>query len=199
MIKKYKTVINSLILTLIMSIGLFGCASLDDELEEEAKQDREIGQTPTQEKNIPALGANTADNRKNSAPAEDGKIKVKRYGPGFEVEMNIDASDENVAFLMDLPQQKQMDKLRQDIYASQKLLMEAQSLFYKKDYNKALATIDTAIDRAADNPLANALRGSILFKLQKTQDAVYSWQRALELDPTLTDISTTLKKLGIKE
>ncbi|NQY41894.1 MAG: tetratricopeptide repeat protein [Legionellales bacterium] len=183
-----------------MTIGLAGCASLDDEPDEEKPAaERPIGQAPTKESNIPTPNLPNGPRNSSSEPAEDGKIKVKRYGPGYEVEMNIDASDENIAFLMDLPQQKQIDKLKKNIYASQKLLMDAQALFYKKDYNKALATIDNAIDAAADNPLAHALRGSILFKLQKTQDAVFSWQRALELDPTLTDIKATLKKLGIKE
>jgi tetratricopeptide (TPR) repeat protein len=196
MIKKYR-IINSLFLVLVLSIGLFGCASFDDDVDEadvETVSENQVGKAPTKKKK-----GDDFNKLRRGDDAEEGMIRVRRHGPGYDVTMDIDASDENIAFLMDLPQQKQVDKLKKDVYDSYKAVMKAQTLFYKEKYVDALAAIDTAIDFAADNAMAHALKGTILFKLQKTQDAVYSWQRALELDPTLTDIRATLKKLGIKE
>lgn len=179
------------------ALTMFGCAAM----EEEEEQAPNIGQAP----GMSTAGNAGSDWQQNqyqnqaSNNPQDGFIRIKRHGPGFEMDMSVNANDDNIAFLMDLPQQKQTDKLKKDIYTSVKMLMDAQSLFYREDYNKALDTIDTSIELAPDNPHAHALRGSILYKLQKTQDAVYAWQKALEIEPTLTDVITTLKKLGIKE
>ncbi len=192
MIHKFKNNFGIPFLLSIIMFSLFGCAALEDDDEtstdQKAQSERTIGQTPG--------GSQPLTNQQRQ---EEGMIRIHRHGPGYDVSMDINASDENIAFLMDLPQQKQTDKLKKNIYTSMKLVMDAQALFYKKDYAKAQTNIEQAIELAPDNPHAYALQGSILFKLQKNQDAIHSWQRALELDPSLTEVRTTLKKLGIKQ
>ena len=184
-------------ISLISLLILSGCATMDDEPQERqyANPDAKIGQPPM------SGSQNTTPNvaNQNQHRPEEGMIRINRHGPGYDISMDINASDENIAFLMDLPQQKQIDKLKKDIYASTKLVMEAQALFYKKEYNKSSDKLDSAIELALDNAYAHALHGSVLFKLGKTQDAIIAWQRALELDPSLTDINNTLKKLGVNK
>lgn len=72
-------------------------------------------------------------------------------------------------------------------------ILSAQALFYRKSYWKALEETNKAISLVPASAQAYALKGSIYYKMGRKKEAKVSWQKALEYDPSLTDVKESLK------
>jgi len=162
------------------------------------------------------------------AKKNHGLMHIHRYGPGFDVLLTLDAGDSDVSFSMALPKAKDAEDVKEgdeklsdkkaeqhhedlaetgeqieadkanQFNESTKFVVAAQSLFYKKDYNKALDEVKKAIDLAPKSSQAHALKGSIYYKMGLRKDAEVSWKKALEIDPNMTQVQESLNKLGVQ-
>ncbi len=74
-----------------------------------------------------------------------------------------------------------------------KHMLSAQALFYRKSYWKALEQTNRAMSLVPASAQAYALKGSIYYKMGRKRDAKKSWNNALKLDPSLTDVKESLK------
>ena len=83
----------------------------------------------------------------------------------------------------------------QDFQASTKHIFSAQSLFYKKQYWQSLDATNKALELVPDSAQAHALKGSIYYKMGLSAEAKASWQQALEIDPTMEQVKTSLARL----
>ncbi|MBQ0732339.1 MAG: tetratricopeptide repeat protein [Oleispira antarctica] len=83
----------------------------------------------------------------------------------------------------------------QDFQASTKHIFSAQSLFYKKQYWQSLDETNKALELVPDSAQAHALKGSIYYKMGLSAEAKASWQQALEIDPTMEQVKTSLTRL----
>jgi tetratricopeptide (TPR) repeat protein len=80
--------------------------------------------------------------------------------------------------------------------ASIKHIFNAQSLFYKKNFTKALDQTNKALALVPESAQAHALRGSIYYKMGLTEEAQVSWKEALAIDPSMEQVSTSLARLN---
>jgi tetratricopeptide (TPR) repeat protein len=76
-----------------------------------------------------------------------------------------------------------------------KYILNAQSLFYKKQYWDALDETNAALDLVPDSAQALALKGSIYYKMGLIPEARSSWEEALRIDPELTQVQSSLSRL----
>lgn len=74
-------------------------------------------------------------------------------------------------------------------------ILNAQSQFYKKQYWQALDETNAALDKLPASAQAHALKGSIYYKMGLLPEAKASWEQALELDPGMDQVKTSLEKL----
>lgn len=162
------------------------------------------------------------------AKKNHGLMHIHRYGPGFDVLLTLDAGDSDVSFSMALPKAKDAEDMEEgdeklsdekaeqhheelsetgekieenkanQFNESTKFVVAAQSLFYKKEYNKALDEVKKAIDLAPSSSQAHALKGSIYYKMGLKKDAEVSWKKALEIDPNMAQVQESLNKLGVQ-
>jgi tetratricopeptide (TPR) repeat protein len=86
-------------------------------------------------------------------------------------------------------------KKLQDYQASTQHIFSAQSLFYKKQYWKSLDETNSALELVPSSAQAHALKGSIYYKMGLNDEAKVSWQQALEIDPTMDQVKTSLARL----
>ena len=91
----------------------------------------------------------------------------------------------------DLVEQKKI----QDFKASTKHIFSAQSLFYKKQYWQSLDETNKALELVPDSAQAHALKGSIYYKMGLIPEAKASWQQALEIDPNMEQVKSSLARL----
>lgn len=75
-------------------------------------------------------------------------------------------------------------------------ILNAQSLFYKKEYWKALDETNAALEKLPSSAQAHALKGSIYYKMGLYPEARSSWETALKLDPELDQVRSSLAKLA---
>ena len=74
-----------------------------------------------------------------------------------------------------------------------KYIYEAQLVYdHENDFEKALFEIDLAIEYKPDSADAHNLRGLILDALDRTDEAILEYRKALELDPNLDDAKDNL-------
>lgn len=78
---------------------------------------------------------------------------------------------------------------------STKHMLNAQALFYRKDYWKALEETNKAMSLVPKSAQAYALKGSIYYKMGRNKDAQQNWQQALKLDPSLDDVKRSLERI----
>lgn len=71
----------------------------------------------------------------------------------------------------------------------------AQKLFSVKHYADALTEIDRSINIAPGISLFYSVKGSILYLLGRTSEAKCSWEKALELDPSLENVRALLQRM----
>ncbi len=76
-----------------------------------------------------------------------------------------------------------------------KHMLNAQALFYRKSYWKALEETNKAVSLVPKSAQAYALKGSIYYKMGRKNDAKKSWQIALQLDPSLVDVKESLSRI----
>ena len=74
-------------------------------------------------------------------------------------------------------------------------LQEAQRLFSERRYSEALAEINKSVDAAPNMALAYAVRGSVYYMLRQLPDAKKSWEKALELDPSMDNVRAILYRM----
>lgn len=90
--------------------------------------------------------------------------------------------------------EQQVEKLA-TVESMTKHILNAQSLFYKKQYWEALDETNEALDKVPDSAQAHALKGSIYYKMGLLPEAKASWEEALRLDPELEQVKTSLARL----
>ena len=74
-------------------------------------------------------------------------------------------------------------------------LQAAQRLFSERKYQQALAQINLSIEAAPNMALAYAVRGSVFYMLRQLPDAKLSWEKALELDPSMDNVRAILYRM----
>ena len=74
-------------------------------------------------------------------------------------------------------------------------ILNAQSMFYKKEYWKALDETNAALERLPASAQAHALKGSIYYKMGLIPEAKASWEEALSLDPEMDQVKTSLARI----
>jgi tetratricopeptide (TPR) repeat protein len=77
-------------------------------------------------------------------------------------------------------------------------VQEAQALFYKKDWDGALAKLDQSI-KVFPTAEAYALLGSVQLRKGNRIQAKHFWQKSLEIDPNQAKVKQALQGLGGKE
>ena len=95
------------------------------------------------------------------------------------------------------PKKDQLPYTAQDANYNKALVYinNAQKLFSGQRYVNALKEINRAIESAPNVAMAYAVKGSILYMLKENDDAKQSWERALELDPTLDNVRALLLRM----
>ncbi len=91
--------------------------------------------------------------------------------------------------------QQQEKNKNQRVENTTKHILNAQSLFYKKQYWQALDETNAALDNLPDSAQAHALKGSIYYKMGLLPEARSSWEQALKLDPSLDQVKASLDRL----
>lgn len=192
---------------------LGGCAIEQFEME----KDPFVEQKPTKE-----LGVEDLDSAEY-AKKNHGLINIHRHGPGYDVMMMLNAGESDIVFSMDLPSggETYMPEISEQMKARRekgkkpgsieeeseffnekslslfsdatKHMLSAQALFYRKSYWKALEETNKAMSLVPSSAQAHALKGSIYYKMGRKKDAKISWQQALKLDPSLTEVKESLK------
>lgn len=91
---------------------------------------------------------------------------------------------------------KQLEQEKsQDVEKTTRHILSAQSLFYKKEYWKALDETNAALERLPTSAQAHALKGSIYYKMGLIPEAKASWEEALSLDPEMDQVKTSLSRI----
>ena len=157
------------------------------------------------------------------AKKNHGLVNIHRHGPGYDVMMMLNAGESDIIFSMDLPVggETYMPEISEQMRAKRergsasgsieeekeffnekalslfsdatKHMLSAQALFYRKSYWKALEQTNKAMSLVPSSAQAHALKGSIYYKMGRKKDAKVSWQEALRVDPSLTDVKESLK------
>lgn len=204
---------NILFLLCVFSFGLSGCSIEQFAME----KDPFVEQKPSEE-----LALNDLDNAEY-AKNNHGLVNIHRHGPGYDVMMMLNAGESDIIFSMDLPVggETYMPEISEQMKARRekghvpgsieeekeffnekalslfsdatKHMLSAQALFYRKSYWKALEQTNKAMSLVPSSAQAHALKGSIYYKMGRKKDAKISWQEALRLDPSLTDVKESMK------
>ncbi|MGR6874945.1 tetratricopeptide repeat protein [Pseudomonas sp. HK3] len=202
-----------LLLLFIMVTCLSGCSIEQLAME----KDPFMEQKPAED--IDPLNSESAEYAKNN----HGVVNIHRHGPGYDVMMMLNAGESDIIFSMDLPVggatympeiSEQMKAHRKkgkgsdnaeeenDFFNEKALslfsdatkhMLSAQALFYRKSYWKALEQTNKAMSLVPASAQAYALKGSIYYKMGRKKEAKVSWQQALQLDPSLTEVKESLK------
>ena len=75
------------------------------------------------------------------------------------------------------------------------LYYESFDLYYKKDYYKAIETLQKALILDPYMPQLYSRLGSIYYELGLPKEALESWARALQLDPNNKDLNALIKRV----
>jgi tetratricopeptide (TPR) repeat protein len=205
---------KTILLPILIIFGLFsGCSMEQFAMEKDPFNE----QKPA--KDVDPLSVESAEYAKNN----HGLVNIHRHGPGYDVMMMLNAGESDIVFSMDLPVggetympeiAEQMKARREngeepgsieeekDFFNEKALslfsdatkhMLSAQALFYRKSYWKALEQTNKAMSLVPSSAQAHALKGSIYYKMGRKKDAKVSWQQALKLDPSLTEVKESLK------
>ncbi|WP_283789752.1 tetratricopeptide repeat protein [Bermanella sp. WJH001] len=205
---------KTILLPVLISISVLAGCSIEQFAME---KDPFVAQKP--DKDVDPLTVDSAEYAKNN----HGLVNIHRHGPGYDVMMMLNAGESDIIFSMDLPVggetympeiSEQMKAQREkgkapdsieeekDFFNEKALslfsdatkhMLSAQALFYRKSYWKALEETNKAMSLVPSSAQAHALKGSIYYKMGRKKDAKVSWQQALQLDPSLTDVKESLK------
>lgn len=89
-------------------------------------------------------------------------------------------------------------EVREAFEASRLLTSEANNLLLQKRYSEALGKVDKILSLDPKNANAFAARGSILYLMKDYEHAEQAWIKALELDPSLESVRSSLLELNMK-
>ena len=116
-----------------------------------------------------------------------------------EQEDTLEMLDEEKAELHEKELVKRNEVLAQQkvdsYHQATKLILAAQSLFYKKQYWQSLDETNRALELVPDSAQAHALKGSIYYKMGLTEEAKSSWQQALDIDPSMEQVKASLARI----
>ncbi len=142
--------------------------------------------------------------------AGDSDVKFIMDLPGKAVASEDEAVSEMNEDTTDYPDDNESEKIHeklnenaeqqektknQQVDNTTKHILNAQSLFYKKQYWQALDETNAALDNLPDSAQAHALKGSIYYKMGLLPEARSSWEQALKLDPSLDQVKASLDRL----
>ncbi|MFA6456013.1 MAG: hypothetical protein WCW40_04260 [Bacteroidota bacterium] len=74
-------------------------------------------------------------------------------------------------------------------------LNNAQQLFASRRYTEAMNEINRSISFAPNIALSHSVKGSVHYMLRQVSEAKKSWERALELDPTMDNVRAILLRM----
>ena len=116
-----------------------------------------------------------------------------------EQEDTLEMLDEEKAELHEKELVKRNEVLAQQkvdsYHQATKLILAAQSLFYKKQYWQSLDETNRALELVPDSAQAHALKGSIYYKMGLTEEAKSSWKQALDIDPSMEQVKASLARI----
>lgn len=198
-----------------------GCVSVPVEPDRQAEMQQALGDMGDQ-------GGLSADNGASANPndtSRPGMIHIKRFTDEYTISMVLDASEENIFFVMDLPAAEQIETVpalkpgekpkpdkkddpltkppesdpNKPVASSEnqsgKHIVYAQTYFFEKKYGRALDEVNRAIEFTPNSALAYSLKGTIHYKKGERDAAKSAWQKALELDPGMDNVKSMLEQL----
>ena len=133
----------------------------------------------------------TANQRKRDREATDDLLKPKDEDLASDIKDIVDTSKVKKK----QPGQGTYTKDDADYNKALSSLQAAQSLFSERRYAQALAEINKSVDAAPNMALAYAVRGSIYYMLRQFPEAKISWEKALELDPSMDNVRAILYRM----
>jgi tetratricopeptide (TPR) repeat protein len=133
----------------------------------------------------------TAKQKKRAAEVTEDLLKPREEDLSTDIQDIVDTSR------IKKKQAKQGTYTKEDADYNKALfnLQEAQKLFSERRYPQALAEINKSVDSAPNMALAYAVRGSIYYMLRQFQEAKSSWEKALELDPSMDNVRAILYRM----
>jgi len=133
----------------------------------------------------------TAKQKKRAAETTDELLKPREEDLSADIQDIVDTSK------VKKKQAKQGTYTKEDADYNKALfsLQEAQKLFSERRYAQALAEINKSVDSAPNMALAYAVRGSIYYMLRQYPEAKSSWEKALELDPSMDNVRAILYRM----
>jgi len=133
----------------------------------------------------------TAKQKKRAAETTDELLKPREEDLATDIQDIVDTSR------VKKKQAKQGTYTKEDADYNKALfsLQEAQKLFSERRYSQALAEINKSVDSAPNMALAYAVRGSIYYMLRQLPEAKSSWEKALELDPSMDNVRAILYRM----
>ncbi len=133
----------------------------------------------------------TANQRKRASEAADELLKPKAEDLASDIQDIVDTSKVRKK----QPGQGTYTKDDADYNRALNSLQEAQNLFSERRYAQALSEINKSVDAAPNMALAYAVRGSIFYMLRQFPEAKLSWEKALELDPSMDNVRAILYRM----
>lgn len=210
-----------LLLMAMYSIVLSGCFSVPVEPDRQAEMQQVLGNTGDQGR----LSTDDVAGGNPNDTSRPGMIHIKRFTDEYTISLVLDASEENIFFVMDLPAADQIEtvpalkpgeKPKQDkkdepaatpsepeknkpVASSENLagkhIVYAQTYFFEKKYGRALDEVNRALEFTPNSALAHSLKGTIHYKKGERDAARAAWQKALELDPGMDNVKNMLEQL----
>lgn len=129
--------------------------------------------------------------KKRAAEVTDDLLKPREEDLASDIQDIVDTSR------VKKKQAKQGTYTKEDADYNKALfnLQEAQKLFSERRYPQALAEINKSVESAPNMALAYAVRGSIYYMLRQYPEAKSSWEKALELDPSMDNVRAILYRM----
>jgi tetratricopeptide (TPR) repeat protein len=149
---------------------------------------KQNGQTGNDEEQQPKR---TANQKKRTASATDELLKPQEEDLASDIQDIVDTSKVKKK----QPRQGTFTKDDADYNKALDNLQEAQNLFSERRYLQALSEINKSVEAAPNMALAYAVRGSIYYMLRQFPEAKLSWEKALELDPSMDNVRAILYRM----
>ncbi len=133
----------------------------------------------------------TTNQKKRASETADDFLKPQEEDIASDIQDIVDTSKVKKK----QPRQGTYTKDDADYNKALYSLQEAQSLFSERRYAQALEEINKSVQAAPNMALAYAVRGSIYFMLREFPEAKLSWEKALELDPSMDNVRAILYRM----
>jgi tetratricopeptide (TPR) repeat protein len=133
----------------------------------------------------------TANQKKRASETADDLLKPQEEDLASDIQDIVDTSKVKKK----QPRQGTYTKDDADYNKALSSLQEAQNLFSERRYAQALEEINKSVQAAPNMALAYAVRGSIYYMLREFPEAKLSWEKALELDPSMDNVRAILYRM----